>query len=98
MRLRNLLGAVVGVTMLAAGSTAFATAGGASAPAQPDSLRALAAQVGLRVGHRHHPVRPGQRRVLRQIAADQFSVVTPGQRDEVAGGRADAGHVRLVRR
>jgi endo-1,4-beta-xylanase len=78
MRLRTLTGAVVGVAMLAAGSTAFATAGGgASAPAPLDSLRALSAQVGLRVGTAIIPF-DLDNAPYRQVAADQFSTVTPG--------------------
>jgi endo-1,4-beta-xylanase len=64
--------------MLAAGSTAFATAGGgASAPAPLDSLRALSAQVGLRVGTAIIPF-DLDNAPYRQVAADQFSTVTPG--------------------
>jgi endo-1,4-beta-xylanase len=80
MRLRTLTGAAIGVAMLAAGSTAFATAGsgGVSAPsAPPDSLRALSAQVGLRVGTAIIPF-DLDNAAYNQIAAGQFSSVTPG--------------------
>jgi endo-1,4-beta-xylanase len=80
MRLRTLTGAAIGVAMLAAGSTAFATAGsgGVSAPsAPPDSLRALSAQVGLRVGTAIIPF-DLDNAAYNQIAASQFSSVTPG--------------------
>jgi len=64
--------------MLAAGSTAFATAGaGPSAPAQPTSLRGLAAQVGLRMGTAIIPF-DLDNAPYAQVAADQFSAVTPG--------------------
>jgi endo-1,4-beta-xylanase len=78
MRVRSLAGLAVGVAMLAAGSTAFATAGsGAPAPAPPDSLRALSAQVGLRVGTAIIPF-DLDNAAYNQTAADQFSTVTPG--------------------
>lgn len=78
MRLRSLAGAVLGVLMFAAGSTAFATthgSGGFQPP--PDSLRALGAQVGLRVGSAIIPF-DLDNAAYAQVAADQFSVVTPG--------------------
>ncbi|HEX3589125.1 MAG TPA: endo-1,4-beta-xylanase, partial [Pseudonocardiaceae bacterium] len=80
MKLRSLAVAAFGAALLATGSTAFASVGTPAAhPAAPpaDSLRALAAQVGLRVGTAIIPFdldNPGNA----QIAADQFSVVTPG--------------------
>jgi endo-1,4-beta-xylanase len=78
MRLRRLTVAAVGVVMFAAGSTAFATTGhGGGAPPPPDSLRSLAAQVGLRVGSAIIPFDLDNPRYA-QTAADQFSVVTPG--------------------
>ncbi|HVV21727.1 MAG TPA: endo-1,4-beta-xylanase [Pseudonocardiaceae bacterium] len=80
MRLRSLAGAVLGVALLAAGSSAFAASGGHRGgfpPAPPDSLRALAAQVGLRVGTAIIPF-DLDNTAYRQVAADQFSVVTPG--------------------
>jgi endo-1,4-beta-xylanase len=78
MRLRALAGAAVGVALLASGSTAFATAGGGGpAAAPPDSLRALAAQVGLRVGSAIIPF-DLDNAAYNQIAATQLSAVTPG--------------------
>jgi endo-1,4-beta-xylanase len=77
MTLRSLAGAVVGVAMLAAGSTAFATANSEDAFAPPDSLRALGAQVGLRVGSAIIPF-DLDNAPYAQVAADQFSTVTPG--------------------
>src|ERR1700730_13552265 len=76
MRLRSLAGAVIGVALLAAGSTAFATAG-SGAVAQPTTLRALAAQVGLRMGSAIIPFDLNNA-AYAQLAADQFSAVTPG--------------------
>jgi endo-1,4-beta-xylanase len=76
MRLRSLAGAVIGVALLAAGSTAFATAGG-GAVAAPDSLRSLSAQVGLRMGTAIIPF-DLDNPAYSKTAADQFSVVTPG--------------------
>jgi endo-1,4-beta-xylanase len=79
MRLRSLAAAAVGVAMLAAGTTAaVATAGGGSSAAvPPDSLRALAAPTGLRVGTAIIPF-DLDNAPYAQIAADQFSTVTPG--------------------
>jgi endo-1,4-beta-xylanase len=88
MRLRSLAVAVAGVATLVAGSvlvagaTAAAAPSGASAssssPAVPaDSLRALAAKVGLRVGSAIIPF-DLDNAPYAQIAGDQFSVVTPG--------------------
>jgi endo-1,4-beta-xylanase len=67
---------VIGVALLAAGSTAFATAG-SGAVAQPTTLRALAAQVGLRMGSAIIPFDLNNA-AYAQLAADQFSAVTPG--------------------
>src|SRR4051794_24074669 len=79
MRLRSLAAAAVGVAMLAAGTTAaVATAGGGSpAAVPPDSLRALAAPTVLRVGTAIIPF-DLDNAPYAQIAADQFSTVTPG--------------------
>jgi endo-1,4-beta-xylanase len=78
MRLRSLAGIAAAVALVVGGSTAFATqGGGAPDPAAPDSLRALAAQVGLRVGTAVIPF-DLDNAAYRQIAASQFSVVTPG--------------------
>src|SRR6266699_2635004 len=80
MRLRTLAGAILGVAMLAAGSTAFATvgSGGVSAsPARPVTLRALSAQVGLRLGTAII-LFDLDNAAYAQTAADQFSTVTPG--------------------
>jgi endo-1,4-beta-xylanase len=80
MRLRALASAAVGVAMLASGSTAFATAGGghsSPAAAPPDSLRALSAQVGLRVGTAIIPF-DLDNAAYNKTAAEQFSTVTPG--------------------
>jgi endo-1,4-beta-xylanase len=81
MRLRSLAGAAIGVALLAAGSTAaaFATSGGAApaaAPA-PTTLRALAAQVGLRMGSAIIPF-DLDNAPYAQLAGTQFSAVTPG--------------------
>jgi endo-1,4-beta-xylanase len=78
MRLRRLAAAAVGVVLIAGGSTAFATTGhGGTAPPPSDSLRALAAQVGLRVGSAIIPFDLDNPQYA-QTAADQFSAVTPG--------------------
>jgi endo-1,4-beta-xylanase len=79
MRLRTLGVAVAMVlAVLAAGPAAFAaTHAGTSAPAQPTTLRGLAAQVGLRFGTAIIPFDLNTP-ALNQIAAAQFSVVTPG--------------------
>jgi endo-1,4-beta-xylanase len=81
MRLRRLLAvgaagavAVLGVSA-AAGAAPFSASSGSAVA--PDSLRALAAHVGLRIGTAVIPYdldHPG----YAAIAADQFSVVTPG--------------------
>jgi len=79
MRLR-LLAAAVGVALVAAGTTAaVATAGNGGAPAvaPPDSLRALAAQVGLHMGSAIIPFDLNNAPYA-QLAGDQFSAVTPG--------------------
>jgi endo-1,4-beta-xylanase len=76
MRLRSLVWATVGVAMLAAASTAAATPGGGP-PVPADSLRALGAQAGLRVGTAVIPF-DLDNAAYNQIAADQFSSVTPG--------------------
>jgi endo-1,4-beta-xylanase len=78
MRLRRLAAAAVGVVLIAGGSTAFATTGhGGTAPPPSNSLRALAAQVGLRVGSAIIPFDLDNPQYA-QTAADQFSAVTPG--------------------
>ena len=77
MRLRSLAGVSLSVAVLAAGATALATTGGGTiAPAPPNSLRALAAQVGLRVGSAISPF-DLDNAAYSKIAADQFSAVTP---------------------
>jgi endo-1,4-beta-xylanase len=103
MRLRLLAGAAVGITLLVAGTTAFATTGGgAAAPGRSDSLRSLAAQVGLHVGSAIIPF-DLDNPAYAQIAGDQFSVVTPGnemkwQVVEPTRGTYDwSGGDRLVR-
>ena len=77
MRLRSLaVAAVSAAALLATGSGALADPA-ADTPAPPDSLRALAAQVGLRVGSALIPYdldRPD----YAAIAGSQFSAVTPG--------------------
>jgi endo-1,4-beta-xylanase len=101
MRLRSLAGTVIGVALLAAGSTAFATAGNGTA-APPDSLRSLSAHVGLRVGTAIIPF-DLDNAAYSKTAADQFSVVTPGnemkwQVVEPTRGTFDwSGGDRLVR-
>ena len=80
MKLRSLAVAAFGAALLATGSTAFASVGApASHPAAPpaDSLRALAAQIGLRVGSAIIPFDLDNPAYAR-IAGDQFSTVTPG--------------------
>ncbi|HEX5113829.1 MAG TPA: endo-1,4-beta-xylanase [Pseudonocardiaceae bacterium] len=80
MKLRSLAVAAFGAALLASGSTAIASAGAPAAhPAAPpaDSLRALAAQVGLRVGTAIIPF-DLDNAPYAQIAANQFSTVTPG--------------------
>src|SRR5216684_587230 len=81
MRLRRLLavGAAGAVAVLGISAAAGAAPLGASSSSAvaPDSLRALAAQVGLRIGTAVIPYdldHPG----YAAIAAEQFSVVTPG--------------------
>jgi endo-1,4-beta-xylanase len=102
MRLRSLTSltwVALGVGMLAAGITAF---GGTIAPAPPDSLRALAAQVGLRVGSAIMPF-DLDNAAYSKIAAEQFSAVTPSnemkwQVVEPTRGTYDwSGGDRLVR-
>jgi endo-1,4-beta-xylanase len=77
MRLRALAVAALGtIAVLAAGTAAFAGSRD-GAPAQPTTLRGLAAEVGLRMGTAiipfdlDHPA-------YNQLAATQFSTVTPG--------------------
>jgi endo-1,4-beta-xylanase len=89
--------------MLATGTIAFATTGrGTIAPAPPDSLRALAAQVGLRVGSAISPF-DLDNAAYSKITADQFSAVTPDnemkwQAVEPTRGTYDwSGGDRLVR-
>ncbi|HEY3609395.1 MAG TPA: endo-1,4-beta-xylanase [Pseudonocardiaceae bacterium] len=77
MRLRSLAGAVLGVALLATGSTAFATAGSGAPAAPPTTLRSLAAQAGLRMGSAIIPFDLNNA-AYSQLAADQFSAVTPG--------------------
>jgi endo-1,4-beta-xylanase len=80
MKLRSLAVAAFGAALLASGSTAIASAGAPAShpPAPPaDSLRALAAQVGLRVGTAIIPF-DLDNAPYEQIAANQFSTVTPG--------------------
>ncbi|HEX4702780.1 MAG TPA: endo-1,4-beta-xylanase [Pseudonocardiaceae bacterium] len=79
MRLRSLAVVAVGAVMLAAGTTAVATAGSGAAPAapKPATLRSLAAQVGLHVGSAIIPF-DLDNAPYAQVAADQFSAVTPG--------------------
>jgi endo-1,4-beta-xylanase len=81
MRLRRLLavGAAGAAAVLGVSATAGAApfGAGSSSAVAPDSLRALAAHVGLRIGTAVIPYdldHPG----YAAIAADQFSVVTPG--------------------
>jgi endo-1,4-beta-xylanase len=97
MRLRS------GAAMLAAVTTAFATTGGGTiAPSPPNSLRALAAQVELRVGSAITPF-DLDNAAYSKIAADQFSAVTPNnemkwQVVEPTRGTYDwSGGDRLVR-
>src|SRR6202000_1653989 len=73
-----LASAAIGVALVAAGSTAVAATGHAG-PASPpsDSRRAIAAQVGLRMGSAIIPFDLDNPQYA-QTAANQFSVVTPG--------------------
>jgi endo-1,4-beta-xylanase len=75
--LRHLIVAAAGVAVLTAGSVAVAAGSGGGHYRPPaKSLRALAAQVGLRFGTAVNPYdldHPD----YRQVAASQFSVVTP---------------------
>ncbi|GAB3898858.1 endo-1,4-beta-xylanase [Kibdelosporangium lantanae] len=76
MRLRSLVWATAGVALLAVASTASAASGGGTTvPA--DSLRALGSQVGLRMGTAVIPF-DLDNAAYNQVAADQFSSVTPG--------------------
>jgi endo-1,4-beta-xylanase len=78
VRLRSLAGVTIGVAMLAAASTTASTAvAAAGGPVPADSLRALGAQVGLRVGTAIIPF-DLDNAPYKQIAGDQFSSVTPG--------------------
>jgi endo-1,4-beta-xylanase len=79
MRLRSLGVAAVGVVaMLAAGSAVLAaTSHDSESKPPPTTLRALAAEVGLRVGTAIIPFDLDHPDYA-QIAADQFSTVTPG--------------------
>jgi endo-1,4-beta-xylanase len=76
MRLRSLVWATVGVAMVAAASTAAATPGGGP-PVPADSLRALGAQAGLRMGTAVIPF-DLDNAAYNQVVANQFSSVTPG--------------------
>jgi endo-1,4-beta-xylanase len=90
------------VAVLAGINTFVTTGGGTIAPAPPDSLRALAAQVRLRVGSAIIPF-DLDNATYSKIAADQFSSVTPGNEMkwkvvEPARGTYDwSGGNRLVR-
>jgi endo-1,4-beta-xylanase len=78
MKLRTVAVAVFGAALLVSGTAAVASAGGGTQPsAPPDSLRALAAHVGLRVGTAIIPFDLDTPQYA-QTAAQQFSVVTPG--------------------
>jgi len=79
MRLRSLAVAAVGaIAVLAAGPAAFAAFHQDAKPAvSPTSLRGLASEVGLRVGSAIIPFDLNNAPYA-QIAAQQFSVVTPG--------------------
>ena len=81
MKLRSVAVAVFGAALLVSGTTAVASAGGGGGPhhpaTSPDSLRALAAHVGLRVGSAIIPFDLDTPQYA-QTAAEQFSVVTPG--------------------
>ena len=68
-------GAVVALTMLGGATPAGATSSSNRAPA--DSLRALAAPIGLRIGTAIIPF-DLDTPAYAQIAGDQFSTVTPG--------------------
>jgi endo-1,4-beta-xylanase len=69
----------VGVALLAAGTTAATAMAGSGTPAAapPDSLRALSAPVGLRMGTALVPPDLNDP-AFAQIAGDQFGTVTPG--------------------
>ncbi|MFL6078127.1 MAG: endo-1,4-beta-xylanase [Mycobacteriales bacterium] len=79
MRLRSLAAAAAGMALIAAGTTAAVATAGSGAPtaAPPDSLRALAAPTGLRVGTAIIPF-DLDNAPYAQVAAAQFSTVTPG--------------------
>src|SRR5690348_3624898 len=78
MRLRALaVAAAAVVAVFAVGTAAFAGSSGASSSVQPDSLRGLAAHIGLRVGSAIIPFDLNNAPYA-QIAGDQFSTVTPG--------------------
>jgi endo-1,4-beta-xylanase len=77
VRVHRLAAVAAAGAALAAGSTAVAVAWGGGHSSPPDSLRALAAPVGLRIGTAIIPFdldHPD----YRQIAGTQFSTVTPG--------------------
>ncbi len=76
MRVRRLftVGVALAATVLAGGSAATAGSGGFQPPR--DSLRALAAPIGLRIGTAVSPF-VLDTDAYRQIAGDQFSTVTP---------------------
>jgi endo-1,4-beta-xylanase len=73
---RTLAAAVAAATALAAVCVTVATAGSRS-QAPPNSLRSLAADIGLRIGTAIIPYDLDHPDYA-QIAADQFSAVTPG--------------------
>src|SRR6202000_61956 len=86
-----LASAAIGVALVAAGSTAVAATGHAG-PASPpsDSRRAIAAQVGLRMGSAIIPFDLDNPQYA-QTAAQQFSVVTPGNEMKWQGGGTQGG-------
>ena len=81
MRVRRLvtLGVAIAATVLAGGTAAGAVSGSGGGHVQPprDSLRALAAPIGLRIGTGVTPFELDND-AYRKITGDQFSTVTPG--------------------
>ena len=78
MRLRRLLAAgAAGVAAVLGITTAAGAVPGSGSTAAPDSLRTLAAKIGLRIGTAVIPF-DLDHAAYQAIAAGQFSVVTPG--------------------
>src|ERR1700730_6719750 len=91
MRLRAIaVAALSGLALLAGGPAALAGSHDGASSVSPDSLRGRAAEVGLRIGTAIIPFdldHPD----YRQIAAAQFSTVTPGNEMKWQAGEPHQG-------